>query len=249
MNTQIQKCLSSLQSRRIKGIFAENIKEACQIILTLFPVDAVVGIGDSTAVKQMDILRQLKDRGTRILDPFEKQENIKDAKQAEQKRRKIQEEATISDVFITGTNAITQDGRLVNMDAAGNRVAGMVWGHPLSIVVVGKNKIVRNLDEAFHRIRNIIAPTHVRIRSSELGGRKRQSPCAITGECSDCRSTDKICNILTIIEGKPSRTDINVVIVNEDMGLGFDPAWPEARITNILNNYKKFVWIPPIIER
>lgn len=249
MNTQIQQCLSSLQSRHIKGIFAENIKAAGQIILTLIPVGAVVGIGDSTAVKQMGILKMLNDRGTKILDPFEKQEDTLDIKEAEKKRRKIQKEATISDVFLTGTNAITQDGRLVNMDATGNRVAGMVWGHPLSIVVVGKNKIVRDLDEAFHRIRHIIAPTHVRIRSSELGGRKRKSPCAITGECSDCRSTDKICNILTIIEGKPTRTDLNVVIVNEDMGLGFDPSWPKVRITNILNNYKKFVWIPPNIDR
>ncbi len=53
----------------------------------------------------------------------------------------------------------------------------MFWGHPLSIVVVEKNKIVRNLDEAFQRIRNIIAPTHFRIRSGELGGRKRETPC------------------------------------------------------------------------
>ena len=135
------------------------------------------------------------------------------------------------------------------MDSNGNRVAGMFWGHPISIVTVGKNKIVRDLDEAFHRIRKIIAPNHVRIRSVELGGRKRKTPCAQTGECSDCRLSDKICNILTIIEGKPTSTDLNVVIVNEDMGLGYDPSWPKSRITKILNNYKKFVWIPPKTDR
>jgi hypothetical protein len=249
MDAQIQDCLNSLQSRHIKGVFAKNFKEGCQKLLDLIPKDAVVGIGDSTGVTQLGILPMLKERGTKILNPFERQVNMPGIKEAEKERKRIQKEATVCDVFLTGTNAITQDGRLVNMDANGNRVAGMFWGHPLSIVAVGKNKIVRDLDEAFHRIRNIIAPNHVRIRSVELDGRKRKAPCAATGECSDCRSTDKICNILAIIEGKPFNTDLNVVIVNEDMGLGFDPSWPQTRITKILDNYKKFVWIPPKINR
>ena len=249
MDVQIQGCLTALQSRHIKGIFAKNFKEGRQKILDLIPKGAVVGIGDSAGVKQLGILPMLKERGTKVLNPFETQAKPLGIKEAEKDRKRIQKEATICDVFLTGTNAITQDGRLVNMDANGNRVAGMFWGHPISIVLVGRNKIVRDLDEAFHRIRNIIAPNHVRIRSVELGGRKRNTPCAETGECSDCRSSDKICNILTIIEGKPFSTDLNVVIVNEDMGLGFDPAWPQARIMKILNNYKKSVWIPPKIDR
>jgi len=121
----------------------------------------------------------------------------------------------------------------------------MFWGHSLSIVVVGRNKIVRDLDEAFHRVRNVIAPNHARIRSEELGGRKRSTPCVASGECSDCRATDRICNIFTVIEGKPRRTDLNVVIVNEDLGLGWDTSWPRDRVIKIIENYKEFVWIPP----
>ena len=158
-------------------------------------------------------------------------------------RRDVRKEATVCDVFLTGTNAITQDGRLVNVDATGNRVAGMVWGHPTSIIVVGRNKIVRDLDEAFHRIRNIIAPNHLRIRATELGGRKRNTPCMVTGECSDCKSIDRICNVFSIIEGKPSQTEIIVVILNQDVGLGWDPSWPQDRIEKIIENYKKFVFI------
>jgi len=249
MNAQIQQCLTSLKSRHIKGIFAKNFDEGCQKVLDLIPRDTVVGTGDSTGVRQLGILQMLKDGGTKVLNAFETQANTFDLKESNKVRKRIQKEATICDVFLTGTNAITLDGRLVNMDSNGNRVAGMFWGHPISIVIVGKNKIVRDLDEAFHRIRKIIAPNHVRIRSVELGGMKRNTPCAQTAECSDCRSSDKICNILTIIEGKPFSTDLNVVIVNEDMGLGHDPSWSESRITKILNNYKKFVWIPPEIDR
>lgn len=130
------------------------------------------------------------------------------------------------------------------MDAAGNRVAGMFWGHPISIIVVGRNKIVKGLEEAFDRIRYIIAPNHIRIRSVELGGREFKTPCVTTGECNDCRATDRACNIFTIIEGKPFRTTLNVIIVNEDLGLSWDPSWPQERIAQIIENYKKFVWIP-----
>jgi hypothetical protein len=151
--------------------------------------------------------------------------------------------ATLCDVFLTGTNAITQDGKLVNVDAVGNRVAGMFWGHPTSIIAVGANKIVKDLDEAFQRIRTIIAPMHFRLRT-ELGGRKRKIPCATTGECSDCRATDRGCNVFTIIEGKPYQTDITVVMVDQDLGLGWDPSWPQDRITKIIENYKKSVWVP-----
>ncbi len=153
-------------------------------------------------------------------------------------------ESTICDIFLTGTNAITQDGRLVNVDARGNRVAGMFHGHPTSIIAVGRNKVVKSLEDAFHLVRNVIAPNHIRIRAVELGGRPVTTPCVITGECDDCRAKDRMCNVFTIIEGKPSQTDINVIIIDEDLGLGWDESWPRERITTIIENYKRFVWIP-----
>ena len=166
-----------------------------------------------------------------------------DIQEYKQERERLRKETTLSDVFLTGTNALTQDGRLVNVDAVGNRVAGMFWGHPLSIIIAGRNKIVRDLDEAFHRIRNIIAPNHFKIRAA-LGGRKRETPCVVTGECNDCRAKDRGCNIFTVIESKPSQTNLNVILVNRDLGLGWDPSWPEERIAAIAANYKKLVSIP-----
>lgn len=245
MDAQIRECLAALKSRHIKGVFAENLDEGCQRILDLIPQDAVVGIGDSTGVRQMAVIARLNVRGTKLLNPYDPQANISDLAKYGEMRRRLLREATVCDVFLTGTNAITLDGRLVNMDANGNRTAGMFWGHSISIVTVGRNKIVKDLDEAFERVRKVIAPNHVRIRAVELGGRTRNTPCAQTGECSDCRSSDRICNILTVIEGKPASTDLNVILVDEDIGLGYDPSWPAARIRNILDNYKKLVWVPP----
>jgi hypothetical protein len=239
MDIQIKECLASLHSRHINGIFAENSEDARQKILKLIPQEAVVGIGDSTTIRQIGIPKILRERGIKILDAFEPKD-----KESHEYHQRLVKEATVCDVFLTGTNAITRDGRLVNVDAAGNRVAGMFWGHPISIIVVGRNKIVKGLEEAFDRIRYIIAPNHIRIRSVELGGREFKTPCVTTGECNDCRATDRACNIFTIIEGKPFRTTLNVIIVNEDLGLSWDPSWPQERIAQIIENYKKFVWIP-----
>jgi hypothetical protein len=244
MITKNEKILSSLRARHINGVFAEDYEEANQKILALIPLDATVGIGDSTSMRQLGILKSLRERGTRIFNPFDTEREEMDIQEYIQGRARIMKEATLSDVFLTGTNAITQDGRLVNVDASGNRVAGMFWGHSISILVVGRNKIVSDLDEAFHRIRNIIAPSHFRIRTGELGGRKRETPCVATGKCNDCRAVDRGCNIFTIIEGKPARTALHVILVNQDLGLGWDPSWPQERIQKIIAHYRKFVWIP-----
>ena len=243
MDAQIEATLSGFRTRRIRSFFAEDPGEAKAQILSLIPRNAVVGMGDSTAVRQIGVLSALQERGTRVLNPFEFKEPGMEVEEHRRRRERIVKEATLCDVFLTGTNAVTEDGRLVNVDATGNRVAGMFWGHPLAIIVVGRNKIVRDLDEAFRRIRTVIAPSHFRIRT-EKGGRKRQTPCEVTGQCNDCRTEGRGCNIFAIIEGKPSFTQLNVVLIDQDLGLGWDPSWPAARIAKIRENYTKSVWIP-----
>jgi hypothetical protein len=123
MDTQIEKALSSLQTRHINGIFTEDRPEANRKILSLITFGATVGIGDSTSMRELGILDLLKERGTRILDPFHPM-NIQEYRQ----RERLRKETTLCDVFLTGTNALTSDGRLVNVDVFGNRVAGMFWG-------------------------------------------------------------------------------------------------------------------------
>jgi len=211
----------------------------------LIPKGAVVGIGDSTTVRQIGVKEEMKKRGIQVLDGFNRKTVYTSIKDYEELTVKMIKESTVCDVFLTGTNAITQDGRLVNVDATGNRVAGMFWGHPMAIIVGGRNKIVKDLNEAFYRLRNLIAPNHIRIRATELGGKRVENPCVITGKCNDCRARRRMCNVFTIIEGKPLRTSIKVIIVDEDLGLGWDESWPPERIAKIIENYKRFVWVPP----
>jgi L-lactate utilization protein LutB len=131
MDAQIEIALSSLRARHINGIFAEDDSEANRKILSLIPSDATVGIGDSTSMRQLGILKVLRERGIRIINPFDPKTEDMDIQEYRQQRERVRKETTVSDVFLTGTNAMTQDGRLVNVDAVGNRVAGMFWGHPI----------------------------------------------------------------------------------------------------------------------
>ena len=116
-----------------------------------------------------------------------------------------------SDVFVTSTNALTEKGELVNTDGAGQRVAAMAFGPGRLIVVAGVNKIVKDLDAAFERIRDHAAP----INAIRLG---TKTPCASSGVCTDCDSRERICNITTIIHKKPQTADMCVILVDEQLG-------------------------------
>jgi len=249
IKNNIQQILHSLRLRHINGIFAESSEDARNKILNLISKEYTVGMGDSTSIRQIGVKEALIKKGVKVLHAFDHKRVYKDYKEWEQ----LVVGSSICDVFLAGTNALTLDGRLVNVDGMGNRVAGMFWGHRMSIIVAGRNKIVKNLDEAFYRIRTIIAPTHVKIKAELSHLDSYNTPCAKTGKCvspDGCRSADRRCNIFTIIEGKPRRTDMWVVVVNEDLGLGWDESWPKERISQIIENYKRFLWIQsPTVDK
>jgi hypothetical protein len=134
---------------------------------------------------------------------------------------------------------VTEDGRIVNVDGNGNRAAGMFWGHPICILVIGRNKIVKNLDEALDRVKNVISPEHIRRKGAP-------SPCTKTGRCHDCIGEQRVCAVTTIIERKTAHTQIHVVIVEEDLGLGWDRSWPEARINSIIKRHEENMCLCPL---
>lgn len=239
MEERIKATLKALKARRMRAWSVGDCEEARDFILNLIPKDATVGVGDSSTVRQIGIIKALEKRGTKVINGFDPELPARYGEKHLETVFRLTIEATLGDVFLTGTNAVTQDGRLLNIDAAGNRVAGMIWGHPQVILVVGKNKIVRDLDEAFHRVKNVIAPEHVRRRGSF------KPPCRVTGKCEECIGKSRVCNVTTIIEGAPLFSEINVVIVNKDLGLGWDPSWPQEKIDKIGEEHEKFMCTMP----
>jgi len=231
----IERTIEALKARDFDASLAKDRGEACKLILDLIPVDVTVCIGDSSTVRQTEVARALRNRGTEVINPFDPEKKIEDERTFYEFLFRPSLEASLGDVFLTGTNAVTEDGKLLNIDGAGNRVAGMFWGHPLSIIVAGRNKIVKDLDEAYQRVKNMVAPEHIRRRG---GG----APCTVTGKCHDCSGPRRVCAVTTILEHNPILTKINMIIVNEDLGLSWDRDWPEQRINRIAREHEKFSW-------
>lgn len=206
----IDTLLEALKNNKFDAVFAKNRREALQCVLDRISPSSVVGAGDSLTLKEIGIFEELKRQNFILYWPFD--EDV-----AKEQRRDIARKALLSDVFLSGSNAITMDGKIVNVDASGNRVAGLIFGPKKAIVVVGINKVVENLDKALERIRNIAAP----LNAKRIRGERRWEllPCVETGRCVDCNAENRICNVTAIIDKKPRAIAISVIIVGEKLGL------------------------------
>ena len=151
----------------------------------------------------LDYVDALKEKGVELLDHWATTDMGESMK-----IRKLQVGA---DLFLTGTNAVTMTGELVNREGVGNRINAMTFGPPKVVLVVGRNKIVPDLDSALERIETVAGPT----RAMSLN---RKTPCVKAGYCMDCDSPERICRITSIIHRKPIFTDITVVILDEELG-------------------------------
>jgi len=234
LEARIEETLKNLRANNFDAKSAENKAAVKEMILGSISKDAVVGAGDSATIRQIGIIEELENRSVRVLNPFTR-ELTSDPTKTEV-RDNISRQMFSCDILLAGTNAVTTDGKLVNIDAVGNRVASMIFGPRKVFIVIGKNKIVKDVDEALYRIKNLIAPFHARTKEFA-------TPCAKTGKCSDCNAPRRICSVITIMEKRPWRTDISVILVNEDLGLSWDETWPEERINRIKANYEKVTWV------
>jgi L-lactate utilization protein LutB len=206
MEKKCRKVVESLAKRGFKAQFCVNGEEAAAYILEQAKEAQNVGFGGSLSVADLDLTIALTEQGKEIINHGFP--NLTPEQKVIAMRRQL-----TCDLFLTGTNAVTLDGVLVNIDGNGNRVASMMFGPKKVIVVVGRNKIVDgSAEDAIARIKEWASPPNA-MRLS------KQTPCAVTGICSDCDSPQRICRITTILDRKPTLTDIHVLVVNEDMGL------------------------------
>ena len=120
--------------------------------------------------------------------------------------------AMSTDVFLTSVNALAETGEMISIDGIGNRVASMMYGHKKVYLVIGRNKIAENFEKAVWRARNIAAPQNAKRLHMK-------TPCAVTGRCHDCSSPERICRGVSVLLGKMFRMEMEVVLINEDMGL------------------------------
>ncbi len=214
--------INNLQKRNVNAQYVASRQEALPVVLEMIPPGVVVARGDSISFDQVGVIPELIKRNqNRLIDPMERNEDGSFVTEIEERRTR-QRECFFADILLTGTNAITLDGKLVSTDGLGNRVAAMIFGPKKVIVVVGVNKIVRDINAALERIHEIAAPINARRHylkhhSSEFG----DLPCVRTGICIDCNHDWRICRYTVIIEGTMLREKgrINVVLVGEELGI------------------------------
>jgi hypothetical protein len=200
-----EKIIKNLEKRRMSGSYAAGAAQAKDEVLAMIPQGATVfRCGSMTAggMGLWEAIAALPE--VNLIDPYRPELTREEGLE-------LRRQGLTADVMVAGTNAITLDGRLVNLDGMGNRVAAMAFGPKKVILVVGMNKVAPDLESAIARVKHYAAP----INNIRYG---LKNPCVETGLCSDCRSPQRICNMWSTIEGHMIKDRIHVKLVGEFLG-------------------------------
>ena len=198
-----------LEANNFEVHLSASVEEAKELVLeTIIPSiqPASISWGGSMTFVSSGLYHALKDRDdVEIIDTFDKK--ISKKEQLERRRQSL-----LVDLFITGSNALTESGQLVNLDMFGNRIGGITFGPRHVVVLIGRNKVVGDLKDAIYRIKNYVAPTNAMRLDMK-------TPCVKTSYCEECKSPGRICNTWTITEKSFPKGRIRVVLINQDLGL------------------------------
>ena len=199
----LEKLKDNFQKRRVEVVFFNTFNKAKDYLIDEIPVEATVGIGNSRTLKNMKITQSLVDRGNIVFDKtFGKDKDEIVA---------IKKKALLTDFYISSSNAVSEDGRIVNIDHSGNRVAALIYGPDRVLIIVGRNKITKTHQEALYRARNEASPKNA-IRAGY------NPTCVGTSICVDCLSDERVCYAVSIIEGQHEKNRMTLVIVDEAAG-------------------------------
>jgi len=202
--SRCESAVKSLGKRMFDARWFATADRAVKAVLDLVPAGSRVGAGGSVTIRETGLLESMNERGDQLVY------HQPDMEAADSMA--VRKEAITCPYFLCSSNAVTMEGELVNTDGIGNRLAGMIFGPDVVVVLAGANKLVEDRAEAFSRIRNVAAPSNARRLGLDL-------PCVERGRCVDCRSPLNICRVTSIISMKPMWTDLKVFLVAEPLGL------------------------------
>lgn len=191
------------ESRGYEVFLANRKEDATRYITQIIPNNSTISLGGSVTLDQLDAVKLLRQERYRLIDRY--------ADMTVEERTDCFKKGLTADWLVTGTNAITKNGDLVNVDGNGNRVAPLIYGTKNVLVVFGKNKIVEDIETGIRRIREI-AP----MNAKRLGV---NTPCAQDGICHDCQCPNRICNATTIVHNCyrfPKR--IKLLLIDDVLG-------------------------------
>ena len=186
------------------GFYVESRQELLSLLSTLLVEGEKIGCGDSVTLEETGVFEYLRNGSYTFYDKHRQS-------LTSEEKRKLYLNNFDADTFVTGTNAVTMDGKLFNIDGNGSRVAPIIYGPRQVIVVVGMNKLVDTVEDAVRRTRQVAAP----LDAKRL---KKNTPCVKLGRCIDCKHEQRICNDFVLIARQFSKDRIKVIFINGDYG-------------------------------
>lgn len=201
---RLETVRKALEGNGIESLVVGSAGEASREVLAIIGNGATVGLGGSRTLEEIGLLEALRKGDYTLYDQY--REGL-----GREESMHLRKQGTHADYFVSGSNAITEDGKIVNVDGLGNRLAGFCFGPGTVIIVAGRNKIVPDVDAALKRVRNVAAP----MNAMRVGVK---TPCVKTGKCTDCDSPERICNLTLIIERQGIKGRMKVILINEDLG-------------------------------
>ena len=198
-----EKVIRNLERRHMEGYYAKTREEALKTALSLIPEGSSVGWGGSFSIEEIGLKDAVKKGGYTVID--------RDSAADAEERTELMRRCLLADTFLMSTNAISEDGQLVNIDGGGNRVAALCYGPKSVIVIAGINKLTKTLDDAISRARNYAAP----VNAQRFNG---DTACSRTGSCGDCTAEGCICSQIVITRNCKPTGRIKVILVDEELG-------------------------------
>ena len=195
-----QRVIKGLESRNMKGYYAASKEEALRLALELIPKGSSVTMGGAMSAHEIGLVEALKGPDYHFID-----------RDAYADKRAAMLAAYDADFFLSSANAMTEDGVLINIDGNANRVSAIAQGPKKVLMIVGMNKVCKDVDSAMKRARNVAAPTN----AQRFG---LSTPCARLGTCMDCKSPDTICCQFLITRFSRHKDRIHVILVNDNLG-------------------------------
>lgn len=197
------KVVEALNKRHFEAYYVENKSEALKKALELIPSSHSVSWGGSVTIDEIGLKDELKKRGNILID--------RNSANSPEEREEIMRKALLCDTFLMSSNAITEDGELYNIDGHANRVAALCFGPKYVVIVAGMNKIVKDMDAAYSKVRNYTAPVNAQRFNLD-------TPCCKTGACFNCNSIQSICAQMVETRFCRPQGRIKVILVGEELG-------------------------------
>ena len=198
-----EKLIPNLEKRNFEAYYCDNKEQALDKAISLIDKNGTISWGGSKTLKDLNLIEVLKENDYKLID--------RDSASTPEERNELMKQGLTANTFLTSSNAITEDGILVNIDGNGNRVAAMCYGPDSVIVIAGMNKLCETVEAAVDRVHNVAA-----VKNAERFGLTKTG-CS-KGKCVNCLSDECMCSYIVKTRRSKVKGRIKIILVGEELG-------------------------------